>query len=148
MTEWRIRAATRDDRDLVAELEAAAFGAASWGVESVRQGLCAPYVSGLLAIDGAGAPAGFALWRRLGRDAEILSIGTHPAARRRGAARALVAGVLADAAGHGCSTMFLEVDAANAPARDLYEKHDFEIIGRRRSYYRNGADALVLRRYL
>lgn len=145
---WRIRPATRTDAEALATLEAAAFGPASWGADGVKHGLTAPHVRTLLAFGESGGPAGFALWRLLGREAEILTIGTRPAARRRGAADALLEATLQDAVAQGCSAMFLEVDAGNAAARALYEKHGFETVGERRSYYRNGADALVLRRFL
>ncbi len=145
---WRIRPATRDDAEVLAALEAAAFGPASWGAESVKHGLTAPHVCALLAFGKDDGPAGFALWRTLGREAEILTIGTRPSARRRGAAGTLLEALLRDAALRGCSTMFLEVEAGNDAARALYEKHGFETVGERRGYYRNGGDALVLRRFL
>lgn len=146
--EWRIRPATRQDGDVLVALERAAFGAASWGGEGVRSGLTAPRVASLLAFDTGGEPGGFLLWRSLGREAEILTIGAAPAARRRGVASALLATLYVDAAAQGCSAMFLEVDETNQAARALYQKHGFEVVGQRRSYYRSGANALVLRRYL
>ncbi|MEZ5926893.1 MAG: ribosomal protein S18-alanine N-acetyltransferase [Parvularculaceae bacterium] len=146
--DWRVRPATRADADVLASLEKAAFGAASWGAENVKDGLTAPYVSGLLAVDESDKAAGFALWRTLGREAEILTIGASPSYRKRGVAAALLAALLEDAAAQGCAAMFLEVDSGNAAARALYEKFGFETVGERRAYYRNGADALVLRRYL
>lgn len=144
--EWRIRRAERADAGLLALLEQSAFGAASWGEESVKSGLFAANVFGLIAFDELDMPAAFALWRTLGREAEILTIGSAPAMRRRGAARTLLRKILDDAGAHGCVTLFLEVDAGNAPARALYEQFGFEKVGERRGYYRNGADALVLRR--
>jgi ribosomal-protein-alanine N-acetyltransferase len=145
---WRIRPATRQDGDILVTLEKAAFGAASWGADGVRSGLTAPRVAGLLAFDESGEAGGFLLWRALGREAEILTIGAAPSARRRGAASALLATLYNDAAAHGCSAMYLEVDETNEAARALYQKHGFEVVGQRRSYYRTGANALVLRRYL
>lgn len=145
---WRIRPATRQDGDLLVALERVAFGTASWGDDGVRSGLTAPRVAGLLACDKAGEAMGFLLWRSLGREAEILTVGAAPAARRRGVASALLETLYIDAAAQGCSAMYLEVDETNEAARALYQKHGFEMVGQRRSYYRTGANALVLRRYL
>jgi ribosomal-protein-alanine N-acetyltransferase len=44
--------------------------------------------------------------------------------------------------------MFLEVAAANAPARALYAAAGYQRVGERRGYYAGGIDALVLARPL
>ena len=49
---------------------------------------------------------------------------------------------VAQAAGARLST--LEVRAGNIPAQRLYEKLGFEIVGRRRHYYRDGEDGLIM----
>lgn len=149
MSRWTVKPAAAEDFDAIVAIEAAAFRAQSWGAKSVREGLSAPLVSALLAFrDGAAAPDAFALWRTLGREGEILSLAVAPARRRMGAADALVEAMLKDASADGLEAMFLEVEDANAPARALYAKHGFRQVGRRRGYYRNGHDALVLRRDL
>ena len=49
---------------------------------------------------------------------------------------------------YGAGAMFLEVAAGNAPALALYAREGFAEVGRRRRYYSDGTDALVLRRDL
>ncbi|WP_431272740.1 hypothetical protein [Dankookia sp. P2] len=44
--------------------------------------------------------------------------------------------------------MFLEVAAGNAAARGLYQGLGFAEVSRRRRYYPDGSDALVMRRDL
>jgi [ribosomal protein S18]-alanine N-acetyltransferase len=44
--------------------------------------------------------------------------------------------------------MFLDVAEGNGPAAALYRGLGFAEVGRRRRYYPDGADALVLRRDL
>ncbi|GAB0118230.1 hypothetical protein Acid7E03_23020 [Acidisoma sp. 7E03] len=78
-------------------------------------------------------------------EAEILTLGTAPAARRRGIAAGLLAEALRQAAARGVRQVFLEVEVGNAAARGLYAAAGFTEVGRRRGYYANGADALVLR---
>jgi ribosomal protein S18 acetylase RimI-like enzyme len=38
----------------------------------------------------------------------------------------------------------LEVRAINLPAQHLYEKLGYEVVGRRRRYYRDGEDGLIM----
>jgi len=96
-------------------------------------------------------PRGFILCRAVAGEAEILTIGVDPAARRRGWGAALVemaAGVAQEAKAF---EMFLEVAADNLAAIKLYETTGFERVGLRKGYYPHpdGAkDAVVMRRAL
>lgn len=149
MTRWMVRPAARTDWAAIAAIERTAFGRLSWGETSLRDGLSEPLVSALVATrDGVEGPDGFVLWRTLGDEAEILSIGVRPSARRLGAAVIMMQAALEDARAEGLRAMFLEVDAENVAARALYEKLGFYLVGRRKGYYRNGHDAHVLRKDL
>ena len=149
MTAYFVRAAGRSDWDRIVLIEALAFERASWGPRSVRDGLSAALVSAFVVCRTAGdMPDGFALWRSLGDEAEILSIAVAPDRRRRGMGKALLDEVMISAASEGLRALFLEVDAGNAPARALYFGAGFQKVGLRKKYYRNGADALVLRKDL
>jgi ribosomal-protein-alanine N-acetyltransferase len=53
--------------------------------------------------------------------------------------------LMADAARRGAREMFLEVAEGNAAARALYAGLGAAEAGRRRRYYPDGSDALVLR---
>jgi [ribosomal protein S18]-alanine N-acetyltransferase len=88
---------------------------------------------------------GFVLARVAADEAEILTLGVARAARRQGFGTALVKAAAARAAGLGARTMFLEVSSQNTPARALYAACGFVRAGRRRAYYRDRSDALVLR---
>ena len=95
-------------------------------------------------------PAGFLLARQAADEAEVLTICVLPEARRMGIARQLMEHLiirLADA-----ETLFLEVDARNEAAVQLYQSIGFAQAGERKGYYLqpdgNKADALVLRRDL
>lgn len=126
---------------LVAELPAA---------EGVHQGGWdgAPAES---VTGGVGPIVGYAgLWYGDGRgDADLLTIATVPAARRRGVATALLTALVRAAVDAGCRAVLLEARASNAPAQRLYATHGFAPIGRRRRYYRAPVeDAVVMRRRL
>lgn len=89
---------------------------------------------------------GFVLSRRAGDEAEILTIILARAVRGRGWSRVLLSHHLAHLASAGVSTLFLEVEDGNLPARALYEAHGFSVIGKRPGYYRrpDGSSALAL----
>lgn len=149
MNAFFVRAADRSDWDRIVLIEALAFERASWGPQSVRDGLSAALVNAFVVCRTAGAmPDGFALWRSMGDEAEILSIAIAPDQRRRGMGKALLEEVVHSATSEGMRSLFLEVDAGNTAARALYERSGFSRVGLRKRYYRNGADALVLRKDL
>ncbi len=146
MTGWTIRPAKLSDAAAIVALEALSFGPASWGAGAVADGLTAPHVATLVLFpDAERNAAGFAFWRNIGEEAEILSIGVTPRFRRRGAARALLAEIIERARSEGVRKLFLEVNVENTAAAKLYESAGFERIGRRARYYKNGGDALVMR---
>jgi ribosomal-protein-alanine N-acetyltransferase len=99
---------------------------------------------GLLATQ-QDQPLGFALGRVQADQAEILTIAVRPGARGQGVGRALLNALLTEAAKRGALDLFLEVAEPNAAARALYAGAGAKEVGRRRRYYADGADALVLR---
>jgi ribosomal-protein-alanine N-acetyltransferase len=95
---------------------------------------------------------GFIVSRIVAGEAEILSVAVARAQQGRGLARRLLDLHLRRLAGLGVTTVFLEVDDDNVPARRLYARSAFREVGRRDGYYpRPGSAAgaaLVLRRDL
>jgi len=67
-------------------------------------------------------------------------------ARRRGLGRALLARALADET--GVEKVFLEVREGSRAARAFYEACGFVAVGRRRRYYADGEDAILMTRSL
>lgn len=127
-----------------ASLHAAAFPPADrWGPDALAL---------LLAMPGAFAQQipdiGFVLARVVADEAEILTLAVVPEARRQGHGAVLLAAAMAGAAARGARAMFLEVADSNEAARALYARAGFAPVGRRRRYYPDGGDALVLRREL
>ena len=95
---------------------------------------------------------GFLLARIIEGEAEVLTLCTHPDARRGGVARTLVTRLEQALGSEGPGAIFLEVAETNAAARALYAGLGFAEAGYRKSYYhpRDGRSisALVLRRSL
>ena len=94
-------------------------------------------------------PAGVLICRTVAGEAEILTVGVAPWARRQGVGQALMTAAIGAARNAGASEMFLEVDVDNAGAVALYERLGFARAGLRKAYYDRGpngrADALVMR---
>lgn len=93
---------------------------------------------------GEAVPCGMALLRIAADEAELLTIGVRPAARGRGVGGALLTRSVAECAARGVRWIYLEVAPGNAPAHALYLRHGFTEAGRRRRYYQDGSDALVM----
>ena len=93
-------------------------------------------------------PAGMTLIRTVGGQAEIITIGTIPTRQRLGIGAKLLKQAIAAATDLGAKTLFLEVAHSNAVARNLYAKAGLTETGRRKDYYRNGDDAIVMSRSL
>jgi ribosomal-protein-alanine N-acetyltransferase len=74
----------------------------------------------------------------------ITNMAVDPDFRGQGIAGTMLLDLLRDAAGEGARWCVLEVRRSNSGARSLYEKHGFRTIGRRRRYYPDGEDALVM----
>ncbi len=99
-------------------------------------------------VDGV-PPRGFALWRIIGTEAELLTLAVLPEVRRQGVAARLVGEVIGRAAATVAERLVLEVGCENKPALRLYGGTGFREVARRPDYYeRNGRreDALVLAR--
>jgi len=81
-------------------------------------------------------------------EAEIHEVAVERAHRRGGHGSALVQAFMAEAKRRGAIICFLEVRPANTAAVELYSSLGFEAVGERKGYYRDGADALVMRHSL
>lgn len=138
--------ATPDDAPAMASAHAQAFDQ-PWDEMDFEDLLDGPGIFGFV-VRGED-PAGVLVCRTVCSEAEILTVGVAPWARRQGVGRALMVAAIGVAREMGADEMFLEVDVANAAAVTLYERLGFVRAGLRKGYYDRGAagraDALVMR---
>lgn len=81
-------------------------------------------------------------------EAEIITLAVHPDQRRKGMAMTLLADAERALRAKGITRLFLEVAEDNQAALALYQKTQFQTIGRRKGYYVRSAghkvDAILL----
>ena len=145
----RERAMTPADAEVLAHLEAQ-VEETPWSAGNFLDSLKAEHLA-MVVEDLSGGIAAWAVASFVLDEGELLIIGTAPAYQRRGIGRALLTALEAALRAKGVASLFLEVRAGNAPAIGLYEKQGFEVVGRRKGYYRhqNGReDAVLMRRGL
>jgi len=143
-----VREATALEAPLLAELHAECFET-PWASEDFARLMAMPGAVSLIASD-QDKPLGFALLRRAADEVEILTIGTRPAARRRGVARALIDDQSRFLAAQGIVSLFIEVACSNVAAQALYRACGFAETARRKAYYERAGgyreDAIIMRK--
>lgn len=150
LTDIAVRPATAFDLDVLALLHEGAFAQSRdqpWNRDAIAALLAMPGAFGLIGLAG-GEPTGLAIARVVAGEAELLTLGVLPQARRQGLARLLLGEATSRAAAEGAERIFLEVAEGNLPAQALYAEAGFVQVGRRAGYYLRAdgrrAAALVL----
>ena len=152
---WRggpavVEPASARDAARLAELHGASF-ARGWG-EGEFEGMISERNTLVHRLRQGRKTIGFAVSRIGADEAEILSIAVDSAHRGRGLSRTLLFSHLGYLAGRGVRTVFLEVEENNQPARRLYARSGFVVVGRRERYYKQPdgeqLNALLMRRDL
>lgn len=96
----------------------------------------------------SGSIVGFACYRIIEEDAEIMRIAIKKELQRNGLGSLLLNEVIRQAKEQSAKKIYLEVAVNNFSAIRLYEKHSFLRDGLRKNYYGNGIDGLLLSRCL
>lgn len=145
-----IRQASVEEAQVLGALHAECFDNA-WGAAEFAKLMAMPGAAAYLALEGD-EPLAFLLARRAAGEAEILTIGTRPFARRRGIAGKLMSHLTHELREAGLTQLFIEVAADNGAARALYERQDFTVTGKRKAYYEKPGgrreDAIVMMKAL
>ena len=80
-------------------------------------------------------------------ETDMMNIAIHPDYRKQGIATELISALIEALNERSSHSLMLEVRASNEPAKSLYLKMGFDVVGVRKNYYRNPReDALILRK--
>lgn len=83
--------------------------------------------------------------RMMGLEAELFMILVHPARRREGLAKSMLNHWIQRLQEQEVDGVYLDVSHENQSAIALYEQNGFELLNRRKNYYSDGSDALMMK---
>lgn len=142
-----IREAALTDLVPLTEIEETCFAGDAWNAALVESELTGDTRSVLVAADDTSV-VGYGSIMVVDDVADLQRIAVVPGERRHGLGRELLEELLAKASRLGATRILLEVAESNTPAIGLYESFGFAEIHRRRGYYADGDDALVMEKPL
>jgi ribosomal-protein-alanine N-acetyltransferase len=142
-----LRAMSLEDVPAVAAIDRQSFPL-PWSENSFRSDLTTNPAAHLLVAEQAAADgrriAGYAGYWLVIDEAHLSTLAVTPALRRRGIAERILREAMRHAARLGADMMTLEVRVSNDPARRLYEKLGFRVVGRRPHYYKDNLEDAIL----
>lgn len=116
-----------------------------WPAHAYRQELEDNRLAHYIVARWGDAIVGFAGMWMLVDEAHITTFATRSTWRRQGIGERLLLALLDLARTRGATEATLEVRPSNTPARRLYEKYGFKVVGLRPRYYSdNNEDALIM----
>ena len=140
----RVRRACPADAESIALLEQRCFRS-PWSLRSVLEELEDPDAACFLVAEEDGMVKGYlGSWMLPPFECQIGNVAVDPECRRQGIARKLLQALLGECADRDIPDITLEVRTSNAPAIALYESFGFAEEGRRKKYYENTEDAIIM----
>lgn len=129
----------------IADLEKICFND-PWSENSIASELGNRLSHWLVALDGEKV-VGYVGSQTVLEETDMMNIAVHPAYRKQGIATELIEALIQVLKERGSHSLMLEVRESNNPAKELYLKMGFELVGIRKNYYRNPKEnALILRK--
>lgn len=116
----------------------------AWDYERVALGQMAGWVAEEVEGDNGACVAGFLVARLVATDLEILNFAVASGSRRQGIGAKLLLASLDWARVLQAANAILEVRASNLEALRFYERHKFQIVGRRPRYYAGPVEDAIL----
>lgn len=146
---FHLRPMRDDDLDAVAEIESDSFPTPwpreGYQHEITRNERAAYFVLAHTQPGRAQEIVGYAGYWLVAGEAHVSIIAVAPAWRGRGLGELLLLQLIFHALAAGATLATLEVRHGNEVAQALYRKYGFDLVGRRRGYYKDtGEDALLM----
>lgn len=139
-----IRVVEANDEQAMSEIARvdALVRSSAWSASSWCATLSSPSAA-LVAYEGERA-VGFSCFGAVYEEGELLMVAVDPAYQGRGIARQLLREGESQIRWHGVTKIHLEVASKNSVAIALYHKLGYEVVGRRKAYYPDGDDAVLM----
>ena len=141
---WNLRRMVAEDVAVVHALERRLFPVDAWPLEMFFAELAQP-VCWYWVAEQDGAVVGYAGLMCIPPVGDVQTIAVLPEHEGRWIGSALLRTLHGQAVELGATEMLLEVRADNPRAQELYRRFGYERIHTRPRYYRDGADAIVMR---
>jgi [ribosomal protein S18]-alanine N-acetyltransferase len=137
-----IRSLQRDDIPEVLEVQGRNPSAAQWKPADYDVLFSQSGYFALIAAEesDSGLVLGFAVFRQVLDEAELLNLAVGPSRQRQGIGRTLVQHGIRRLAQTPAQRLFLEVAASNQPAQRLYQSLGFKSHSVRKRYYENSSE--------
>ena len=136
-----------EDLNEIAVLESECFSEEPWNMQMLAESFLSPQFTGVL-LEEDGTITAYGGIGVVEDEAELQLIATAEMYRRCGRGKLILSRLEEDAKARGAKKMFLEVRVSNSSALLMYLKDGFQGIYTRPRYYRNGEDAVVMRKEL
>lgn len=104
----------------------------------------ARWLRALFGLSKESRVIGYVGFRLQSKEGHVTTIAVHPDWRQRGLGELLLLTAIDRMMRRQVSVVSLEMRPSNQVARRLYRKYGFQRVARRRGYYRDGEDALVM----
>ncbi len=131
--------------DQAEAVEKTCFPEDPWSRQILEEALNGENAAAWAAVE-EGVLLGYVFFSRVLDEGSVDNIAVLPAARRRGAASALLNAAHRWGQERGVRIFFLEVRASNGGAAALYQKMGYQEAGRRRNYYLSPReDAIIMK---
>ncbi|MGC9345867.1 MAG: ribosomal protein S18-alanine N-acetyltransferase [Candidatus Bathyarchaeales archaeon] len=145
----RIRNATKDDLEKILEIEKASFKR----TDAFSPTLFKKYLRELeegffVVLDKRNSIVGYAILGEENDKGYLLSIAIHPKKRNQGFATSLLKFLEFKCYEKGLTKMTLEVRVNNEKAIAIYKNLGFVEVGKKKGFYKDGVDALVMEKRL
>jgi [ribosomal protein S18]-alanine N-acetyltransferase len=143
LIEISVRPLSEGDLESVLAIESASFSR-PWTRRHFLDEIASPFGIPLVAQAPDGSIAGYLCLKLVLDEAEILDVAVAPAKRGSGIGRTLVEHAVSLCRGRQVALLGLEVRVGNQPAIALYRRLGFRESGRRKRYYEDGEDAMLM----
>lgn len=141
--EITLRPMRTDDLEEVLEIESASFSR-PWTRQHFLDEIESPCGFPTVALAADGSVTGYLCLKIVLDESEILDVAVEKSQRGRGVGKALVNWALSFGRERRVDLLFLEVRAGNGEAIALYRQLGFRESGRRKRYYDDGEDAILM----